>query len=220
MSLKNPDIAHEDRSVARGDGRPAGFPEPPAATGQHYDDAMSEAFFHDLVSGIPDTDLKVGSPGVMGARPRPCWSASRPSSSSGPRTLVVVVGDVNSTFAAALAATKLSSGIAVAHVEAGLGSGRPKYARRGEPDPHGSDREVCLTHSADALSAYQEARTRLPNGRCPELWDGRTAERIVTRSENGGRRGDRRGGWRWGVAAARVRPFRPPARGALREDGR
>ena len=88
-------------------------------TGQHYDAAMSDAFFEDL--GIPEPDIHLGvgsethavqTANIMTAfepvvlRERPDW--------------VVVVGDVNSTIACALVCSKL--GVKVAHVEAGLRS--------------------------------------------------------------------------------------------------
>ena len=88
-------------------------------TGQHYDAAMSDAFFRDLDLPQPDVHLGVGStshaaqtaaimerfePVVL--REKPDW--------------VLVVGDVNSTLACALVCVKL--GIRVAHVEAGLRS--------------------------------------------------------------------------------------------------
>src|SRR6184192_2193667 len=88
-------------------------------TGQHYDSAMSDAFFRDLEILEPDIDLGVGSgshavqtAGVIQAfepyviREKPDW--------------VLVVVDVNSTIACALVCAKL--GVRVAHVEAGLRS--------------------------------------------------------------------------------------------------
>ena len=88
-------------------------------TGQHYDVNMSDAFFADLRLPAPHHHLSVGSgthaeqtAGVMVAHERLCM-ADRPD-------LVVVVGDVNSTIACALAAKKLL--IPVAHLEAGLRS--------------------------------------------------------------------------------------------------
>lgn len=89
-------------------------------TGQHYDAAMSDSFFRDLGLPQPDVSLGVGSGthaeqtgGVMVAYEKICM-VDTPD-------WTVVVGDVNSTAACAMAATKL--GIRVAHLEAGLRSG-------------------------------------------------------------------------------------------------
>jgi UDP-N-acetylglucosamine 2-epimerase (non-hydrolysing) len=92
-------------------------------TGQHYDARMSDAFFVDL--GIPEPDHHLGVGGgshaVQTARVmeafEPVLVAERPD-------WVVVVGDVNSTLACALVASKLRDGLGcrIAHVEAGLRS--------------------------------------------------------------------------------------------------
>src|SRR3954467_14099385 len=88
-------------------------------TGQHYDAAMSDAFFTDLGMPEPDIHLEVGSAShaVQTARImtsfEPVVLEERPD-------WVVVVGDVNSTIACALVCAKL--GVKVAHVEAGLRS--------------------------------------------------------------------------------------------------
>jgi UDP-N-acetylglucosamine 2-epimerase (non-hydrolysing) len=88
-------------------------------TGQHYDVAMSERFFEELRIRKPDANLQVGSgshaemTAQVLSRIEPVIQRERPD-------VVVVVGDVNSSIAAALAAVKL--GVPVAHVEAGLRS--------------------------------------------------------------------------------------------------
>ncbi len=88
-------------------------------TGQHYDRAMSEVFFDEL--GVPEPDhlLGVGSGSHAEQTARvierlePVLEAEQPD-------LVIVPGDVNSTLAAALCASRL--GIDVAHLESGLRS--------------------------------------------------------------------------------------------------
>ena len=100
-------------------GHKAGLSQVVVHTGQHYDDGLSAAFFRDLGIAPPDVNLAVGSDthAFQTARimerielvlleRRPDW--------------LVVYGDVNSTMAAAVVASKL--GIRVAHVEAGLRS--------------------------------------------------------------------------------------------------
>ena len=74
-------------------------------TGQHYDEKMAGTFFRELGLPNPDATLKVGSGthAVQTARLLERFDedlrASRPD-------LVVVVGDVNSTLACALASAK------------------------------------------------------------------------------------------------------------------
>lgn len=88
-------------------------------TGQHYDERMSDLFFRELGIPAPDHYLGVGSgthaqqTAQVMVRLEPLFEELRPD-------LVLVVGDVNSTVAAALVASKL--GIRLAHVEAGLRS--------------------------------------------------------------------------------------------------
>jgi len=88
-------------------------------TGQHYDDVMSRKFFKDLAIPEADVNLAVGSASHAQQTARimerfePVLKEQKPD-------VVTVVGDVNSTIACALVATKL--GVKVAHVEAGLRS--------------------------------------------------------------------------------------------------
>jgi len=100
-------------------GREAGVAQVVVHTGQHYDDALSDRFFRDLGIAPPDVNLAVGSDthAVQTARIieriEPVLLEQQPD-------WVVVYGDVNSTMAAAVVASKL--GMRVAHVEAGLRS--------------------------------------------------------------------------------------------------
>ncbi len=100
-------------------------------TGQHYDEQMSHAFFKDLGLPQPNVDLEVGScshahqTAEIMKRFEPVLLKERPD-------VVLVVGDVNSTVACSLVASKITypqlpqpsqrSRPLVAHVEAGLRS--------------------------------------------------------------------------------------------------
>jgi len=86
-------------------------------TGQHYDENMSEVFFRELDIKKPDYNFGVG-------RGMPAQQIARTIELFGEvcekekPNVVVVVGDVNSTLACAIATSKLN-GVKLAHVEAG-----------------------------------------------------------------------------------------------------
>ncbi len=88
-------------------------------TGQHYDAAMSDAFFRDLDLPQPDVYLGVGS-GTHAAQTAAVMERFEPVVLQEKPDWVLVVGDVNSTLACSLVCVKL--GVKVAHVEAGLRS--------------------------------------------------------------------------------------------------
>ncbi|MBW2378374.1 MAG: UDP-N-acetylglucosamine 2-epimerase (non-hydrolyzing) [Deltaproteobacteria bacterium] len=116
-------------------------------TGQHYDARMSQVFFDDLDIPRPDVNLGLGSAqhesqtGTMMVALERLFTEVQPD-------CVVVVGDVNSTMAAALVSAKL--GIMCAHVEAGLRSfdrSMPEEINRLVTDRVA---DLLLTPSADA----------------------------------------------------------------------
>ena len=87
-------------------------------TGQHYDPAMSDVFFDDLVIR-PDHFLDAGS-GSHATQTCRVMTAFEPLAAELAPDVVVVIGDVNSTLACGLVTAKL--GVPLAHVEAGLRS--------------------------------------------------------------------------------------------------
>ena len=117
-------------------------------TGQHYDEKMSDVFFRQLGIPEPDVNLGVGS-GTHGAQTARVMEALEELFTERRPDLVVVYGDVNSTVAAALVASKM--GITFAHVEAGLRSfdmTMPEEINRLVTDKLS---DLLLTTSTDAI---------------------------------------------------------------------
>lgn len=118
-------------------------------TGQHYDPKLAQVFFDELDIPAPDENLEVGSAShavqtaeVM-KRFEPVLVREAPA-------LVVVVGDVNSSLACSLVATKM--GVRVAHVEAGLRS----FDRRMPEEIN----RVLTDHVSDLLFVTEESAVR------------------------------------------------------------
>ena len=89
-------------------------------TGQHYDKNMSQDFFNELELPTPDVNLGVKG-GSHTAQTANIMIEFEKFIIDNPTILLIVVGDVNSTLACSLVATKM--GIKIVHVEAGLRSG-------------------------------------------------------------------------------------------------
>ena len=88
-------------------------------TGQHYDEAMNDTFFEQLEIPQPDIHLEVGS-GSHAIQTAEIMKQFELVIEKEKPDAILVVGDVNSTIACALVASKL--GVRVIHVEAGLRS--------------------------------------------------------------------------------------------------
>lgn len=116
-------------------------------TGQHYDDAMSKVFFDDLGMPKPSVYLGVGSGSHAVQTANVMVGLEKVFLEKAP-PMVNVVGDVNSTLAAAIVAAKLH--IPVSHIEAGLRSrdwDMPEEVNRIVTD---SVADLLLTPSPDA----------------------------------------------------------------------
>ena len=96
--------------------RAAAIEEVVLHTGQHWDDELSAVFFEELALPEPGyrLDLRTADVDMLAPRIREVVAAQHPDA-------VIVLGDTNSTLAAARAAAAES--VAIAHVEAGLRSG-------------------------------------------------------------------------------------------------
>ena len=130
-------------------------------TGQHYDYNMSSVFFKNLKLRPPDIFLNVGSAPRLTQIRKIGARFEKVAAGFGP-DIVIVVGDVNSTLAAGLAAKKI--GALLAHVEAGLRSydnSMPEEMNR-----------VCTDSIADLLF------TTSPDASANLIKEGLSRERI------------------------------------------
>jgi UDP-N-acetylglucosamine 2-epimerase (non-hydrolysing) len=130
-------------------------------TAQHFDDAMSSAIWREL--GLPDPDYVLnwepfenGDPivGMMQAYEALCHE-DRPD-------MVLVVGDVNSSRAAAIVATEID--VPLVHLEAGL--------RCFDPDMPEEQNRIEIDHKADLLLTPSKDAT------CQLLAEGIAADRV------------------------------------------
>ena len=87
-------------------------------TGQHYDKKMADVFFEQFEL-VPDFFLNISNSSANTQMAEIMMSLELVCNNYNPN-LIMVVGDVNSTFAAALTANKLQ--IKIAHLESGLRS--------------------------------------------------------------------------------------------------
>ena len=131
-------------------------------TGQHYDDAMSKVFFEDLRMPKPSVYLGVGSGSHAVQTAEVMVGLEKVFLERRPR-IINVVGDVNSTMAAAIVAAKLH--IPVAHIEAGLRSRDWKMPEEVNRIVTDAVSDLLLTPSPDADANL--------------LAEGKSSERIV-----------------------------------------
>ena len=125
-------------------------------TGQHYDTALSDAFFSDLNLPAPNIYLNVGS-GSHAVQTAEIMRRFEGVLETEHPDAVLVVGDVNSTVACALVTAKFSFGAAnsrplLAHVEAGLRSfdrAMPEECNR-----------IVTDHLSDLLFVTEESGLR------------------------------------------------------------
>lgn len=164
--MKTPDSRPDPRSVLHVVGARPNFmklapvyfalqgqrPQSVVHTGQHYDRRMSGDFFDVLGLPEPDFNLGVGSGSHAEQTAKVMIGLETLCLEHSPGAMFVY-GDVNSTVAGALVASKL--GIPCFHVEAGLRSGdrrMPEELNRLVTDQLS---DVLLTHSREALGNLQ-----------------------------------------------------------------
>jgi UDP-N-acetylglucosamine 2-epimerase (non-hydrolysing) len=129
-------------------------------TGQHYDEALSAAFFRELGIPAPDIDLGIGSGSHAEQVGRTMIAFEKVVQERAP-DWVVVVGDVNATCACAITAKK--EHVKLAHIEAGLRSfdlDMPEEINRMV-----TDRLSDLLFTTDAMADANLRREGVPDDR-------------------------------------------------------
>ena len=117
-------------------------------TGQHYDRRSRTGSSSGSNARLPDANLGVGS-GSHAEQTAGVLAGVEADLGEHPADLVLVGGDVNSTMAAALAATKLN--IAVGHVESGCDRATGRCPRRSTASSPTGSADLLLCTSADAV---------------------------------------------------------------------
>jgi UDP-N-acetylglucosamine 2-epimerase (non-hydrolysing) len=136
-------------------------------TGQHYDEAMSGSFFSDLQMPQPDIHLGVGS-GSHAVQTAEIMKQFEGVLLKEKPDALLVVGDVNSTVACALVASKVTydgngTRPLIIHVEAGLRSGD-----RAMPE---EINRIVTDHLSDILFVTEESG--IENLRCEGIAEGK-----------------------------------------------
>jgi UDP-N-acetylglucosamine 2-epimerase (non-hydrolysing) len=137
-------------------------------TGQHYDATMSDQFFHDLGLQNPDINLGVGS-GSHAVQTAEVMKRFEQVLLKEQPDAVLVVGDVNSSIACALVASKIRYGGSrqrplIIHVEAGL--------RSFDEDMPEECNRILTDHLSNVLFVTE------PSGRANLLQEGISEDKI------------------------------------------
>jgi len=127
-------------------------------TGQHYDEKMSKSFFSELAIPKPDINLEVGS-GSHAVQTAEIMRRFEPVLLAEQPDVLLVVGDVNSTIACTLVASKVEypkrasrKRPVIVHVEAGL--------RSFDPDMPEEVNRVLTDRLSDFLFVTEESGLR------------------------------------------------------------
>jgi len=116
-------------------------------TGQHYDFNMSDSFMRDFDLPLPHYHLGIGKTTPLGQMGKIMIAFEKVCKKERPH-LVIVVGDVNSTLASAIASSKLN--LCLAHMEAGLRSFDRTMTEELNRILTDAVADILWTHSKDA----------------------------------------------------------------------